>query len=1473
MADSFLPPVMVELGGNADGFLKTLTKAIAGLERLAAAAQATAAAADRAFASLDAGAASMAAVDRSAAGATTAMEATARASASVASATEAAAVAADEGMAGIASAAERMATAVDASSTAAGAGLKGLAAGMKVTADESVVAGSAMAASGAKAEGMGAKLLGLGPIFSTVVKWGTLGLAGIGAAAVDLGMHFQTQMTRLATAAGAPIAQVKAMQSQVLATASSVGMSGTKMAEALYHPVSAGLDLKASLQAVKYAAMEAQISGANLDDTTYSLSSVMKAFNMSASDAGPTMAQLNAIVGEGDMRFQDFNASIKNWAPTAAQMGISVTSMGSGLAYLTDRGNSAEVAATRMTMGISMMTTPSAKATKMLVGLGLASTDVKASSDAMQKAMQESGITQNRLAEDLKKPDGLYVALKDLKDGLHNAGVSGTEADSVMSKIFGGGRSDKAVMSLMQNLDGLKSKYDAISHDSTMEHFQAAWDKTTKTLSFQFNQIKTGAENLGIRIGDALLPQVSKFISLLETRGAPVAKGIGAALSGIASGFTGHISKGKGEDSAPSMTGWQKAGQVFRGIAKDLSTFAGQVASSFGNLVRAIGPAAGQIGTVLVGALAGAARLLSTVVGPALKGFTDWLSHNQGLVKVFADVILGGLAIKLTAIGGIKAATSIVGLASKIIGFPMAQVNAIKAAFTGLKTTASGLGKVAGPMVSSFKSGFETVALKSMYAWDAIRGGAGKAAGSVATFGRKVGEVASKVGKAAWSGMIDGAKGLGGALKAAGTAAVDFGKKMLIAAANGLRAAAAWALNRLRLLAQAAAEKLAAAAQWLLNIAMDANPVGLIVIAILALIAIVTYCYTHFAWFRKGVQEAFQAISTAVTTVINFVKAHWQLILIAITGPIGLAVAGVIKYWDQIRSAVSTAITFVINFVKSHWQLLIAILTGPIGIAVLLIVKYWDQITNGFTDAYHAVVSVGKTLVNWVAALPGRLLGALSSLASQLGSSASSAWNSFYSTARSVGSSMLSWVGRIPGQILSGLGSLGDLLASAGRDLVQGLIGGIKSAFGAVRSTLSDLTSLLPSWKGPPARDRVLLHGAGQMIIEGLITGMGSRFDSVHQTATAVAQTTVSAFSEELEIASPSRKFAALGAYVLHGLVNGLTGSTAQVKAATQRIARNLYVDFGSSHQALQRTVAHDNSMLMSLTKQRDSVAARLKDAQKNLSSLWSDWTKARDEASKGIMQNASIIASAPADGSMLSSFDVVQRMRDQVQKTLEFAGNLQQIRAKGLRTDLVQQIANAGVEQGGATAQALASASRGQIAEMNQLQKGMQSAADATGAAVADSMYGAGIKTAQGLVQGLESQQKAIEKQMLKIATSMQGAIKKALGIRSPSQVFADLGQYIPQGLARGISDATHHATTAVHHLAGAVTGAGTGVTGSSGLALAGAGGGRSVIHQHLHLTIEGSVLTERKLRDVLEEQMLRLGARNSQTWQSYKR
>lgn len=73
-----------------------------------------------------------------------------------------------------------------------------------------------------------------------------------------------------------------------------------------------------------------------------------------------------------------------------------------------------------------------------------------------------------------------------------------------------------------------------------------------------------------------------------------------------------------------------------------------------------------------------------------------------------------------------------------------------------------------------------------------------------------------------------------------------------------------------------AGAKVATAAQWLWNFAMDANPIGLIVLAIAAVIAIVVVCYNKFAWFHDFVDGMFMALMIPVHLFIDYLKFLWS---------------------------------------------------------------------------------------------------------------------------------------------------------------------------------------------------------------------------------------------------------------------------------------------------------------------------------------------------------------------------------------------------------------------------------------------------------------------------------------------------------------------------------------------------------------------------------------------------------------------
>lgn len=208
------------------------------------------------------------------------------------------------------------------------------------------------------------------------------------------------------------------------------------------------------------------------------------------------------------------------------------------------------------------------------------------------------------------------------------------------------------------------------------------------------------------------------------------------------------------------------------------------------------------------------------------------------------------------------------------------------------------------------------------------------------------------------------------------------------------------------------------------------------------------------------------------------------------------------------------------------------------------------------------------------------------------------------------------------------------------------------------------------------------------------------------------------------------------------------------------------------------------NTVIKALTplqKNLDGVNKKLEDAQKNFEDLQGKFDSLKDSVAGNIMDFGSVTKIGKWGTNPQT---ILNQLQTDVTKSDAFAKQLEQLKAKGVNGDMIQQIAEAGITGGGAaTAASLLQMTPAQLAQLNTLQTQLTTAANKAGTAAADGMYGAGLNAAKGLVKGLESQQDAIEAQMLKIAEAMEKVIKQALGIKSPSRVMMKMADYTADG------------------------------------------------------------------------------------------
>jgi phage-related protein len=217
------------------------------------------------------------------------------------------------------------------------------------------------------------------------------------------------------------------------------------------------------------------------------------------------------------------------------------------------------------------------------------------------------------------------------------------------------------------------------------------------------------------------------------------------------------------------------------------------------------------------------------------------------------------------------------------------------------------------------------------------------------------------------------------------------------------------------------------AAMWLWNAAMNANPIGLVVIAIAALVAGIMLAYKKVEWFHDlidGLWQAFQA-------VFHWVQENWPLLLAILTGPIGIAVLAITKNWDTIKEAFGIAI----DFIKQTMGTVYNILTLPIRTAIDAVKKIIEEIPGAFRTVVGAITTALSTVWDII----------------------SYPFKRGWELAKGAGETVLTWFGNIKNTINGFFNGLADVISYP-----------FRMAFDAIKTlwnnTVGKISFTIPSW-------------------------------------------------------------------------------------------------------------------------------------------------------------------------------------------------------------------------------------------------------------------------------------------------------------------------------------------------------------------------------------------------------------------------
>lgn len=268
------------------------------------------------------------------------------------------------------------------------------------------------------------------------------------------------------------------------------------------------------------------------------------------------------------------------------------------------------------------------------------------------------------------------------------------------------------------------------------------------------------------------------------------------------------------------------------------------------------------------------------------------------------------------------------------------------------------------------------------------------------------------------------------------------------------------------------AQYAAAAAQKALNVVMNANPIGLIIIAITALVAAFVYLWNNCEGFRTFWIELWEklksAASLAWTAIRKFFSDAWAYIknLWAEASPYFAAI------WSGIREVFSVVASVLGEYFSSAWsaiKLAWSVASGYFSAvwssikAIFSVVK--SVLTGNWRDAWNGIKSIVSTWKSYFSGVWSSIKSVFSSVKSWFSSTFSGAW----SAVKAVFSNWGSFFGGLWTTIKDKFSSIGTNIANAISGAVRGGINGvigaiertINSGIGLINSAIS-LANLLP---------------------------------------------------------------------------------------------------------------------------------------------------------------------------------------------------------------------------------------------------------------------------------------------------------------------------------------------------------------------------------------------------------------------------
>ena len=320
---------------------------------------------------------------------------------------------------------------------------------------------------------------------------------------------------------------------------------------------------------------------------------------------------------------------------------------------------------------------------------------------------------------------------------------------------------------------------------------------------------------------------------------------------------------------------------------------------------------------------------------------------------------------------------------------------------------------------------------------------------------------------------------------------------------------------------------------------LAANPIGIVIAAITALIAIFVTLWNNCEEFRNFWIGLWNNIQTAISPFVDWVKSNvidpaiakfqelgtflselwdgivakiqeiWEKIrpiveagINAVKGVIDAVMPIISAFWDTQWSLICTVLETVWNVMSNIAQTAMGVIQGIIDTVMALISGDWEGVWKGissiFQSIFNGIVNIGRTLFN-----------AFSSMISTVLQGISNVWSNIWNAIKNVASNIWNAIKNTISNVINGI-----------KSTISSVINAISSTWSNVWNTVRNVASNV--WNGIRNTISNVINGIRNTVssvVNGISSTISSVFNGVRNTVSSIWNGIKSAITSPIETA------------------------------------------------------------------------------------------------------------------------------------------------------------------------------------------------------------------------------------------------------------------------------------------------------------------------------------------------------------------